>query len=247
MATFSDSAALYPDIAAKGSLGAALQDIAVKDSLSVPIAVSESDPLGHAIVASEAPHRNDLVISAWAVERRWSIRGCESFQDMALIEGNTPDLAQIVRVAQAWHAGTALSDIRQATSFVHLTGRFEVPDHDPVQLAESEWQHLRTEAHEKDWPEYQALVEAAYSERALRDLYPFTSHWTLRFSTSTRPHLTVIPMSLDAHRDTRYTVSANYMGKILAETPTAEEAVSTAVRYLPSGLGPVTSGAAPAA
>ncbi|WP_194919362.1 DUF6193 family natural product biosynthesis protein [Catenulispora rubra] len=39
---------------------------------------------------------------------------------------------------------------------------------------------MRTEAGEADWLEYQELMEAAYAEPALRALYPFTSHWTLR-------------------------------------------------------------------
>ncbi|MEW2077170.1 DUF6193 family natural product biosynthesis protein [Streptomyces sp. NPDC013433] len=37
------------------------------------------------------------------------------------------------------------------------------------------------------WQEtHQALIEAAYAEPALRALYPFTSHWALRFSTTIR-------------------------------------------------------------
>jgi hypothetical protein len=93
-----------------------------------------------------------------------------------------------------------------------------------------------------DWQEYRALIEAAYAEPALRGLYPFTSHWTLRFSTSTRPRLTVVPLCLDAYRQKPYTVSTHYMDKVLAEATTAADAVSTVLRHLPSGLGPVTPG-----
>lgn len=240
-----DPAGLYPDIAAEGSLGAVLEAIADKEGFSVPFAISKSDPLRHAAVASTVPHRRGMTISGWAAERRWAIRGCESLQGTALVGGDTQDLVQVARAAQAWYDGSALTDIRRAAPFVHLTGRFEVADHDPVRLAESEWQHLRTEADEVDWPQYRALIEAAYGEPVLRGLYPFTSHWTLRFSTSTRPHLTVLPMCLDARwGEDRYTVSANYMGEVLFDTPTVQEAVSTAVRHLPLDLGPVTSGAA---
>lgn len=127
---------------------------------------------------------------------------------------------------------------------MHLTGRFEVPDNDPAQVTESEWQHMRTEASEANWPEHHALIEAAYSDPVLRGLYPFTSHWTLRFSTTTRPDLTVLPTCVVAHQqDYRYTISAHYMGEVLAETTTAEEAVATVVRCLPASPGPVTSGA----
>jgi hypothetical protein len=165
---------------------------------------------------------------------------------MALIDGDTDDLAQVARAAQAWHDGVALSDIQKAAPFVHLTGRFEVPDHDPVRLTESEWQHLRTEARESERPgdAYRALVEAAYAEPALRGLYPFTSHWTLRFSTTTRPHLTIFGPCLLARDVDHYTVSTKFTGAdALAQTTTAREAAAAAVRHLPYRPGPVTSGA----
>jgi hypothetical protein len=246
MTTPADQAAFYPDVLAEGSLATVLQAAADVDGISVPIAVSESDPLYHATVASRLPYRNKLTISAYTWKRWWSIRGTESTQALELIGGNTDDLAQIVRAAQAWRGGTALTEIRRTAPFVHLTGRFEVPDHDPAQLAESEWQHLRTRAAEADAPEFQALIEAAYREPALRALYPFTSMWTLRFSTCTRPDLIDLGLFLDAHRGGRYTLSNRLLdGEILSEAAKAEELVSVTVRHLPSHLGPVTSGHAP--
>ncbi|WP_433607554.1 DUF6193 family natural product biosynthesis protein [Dactylosporangium sp. CA-139114] len=92
------------------------------------------------------------------------------------------------------------------------------------------------------WPQYQAMVEAAYHEPALRRLYPFTSHSTLRFAITTRPNLSPVPVCLDAHQDNRYTVSAQYMGEVLSESSTAQEAVSLAVSQLPPNLGPVELG-----
>lgn len=50
--------------------------------------------------------------------------------------------------------------------------------------------------------------------------------------------------SLDTHRDSRYTLSVGIMGAILVDTVTVADAVSTAVRHPPSGLGSVASGAA---
>ncbi|NUK33309.1 hypothetical protein HRW16_02540 [Streptomyces lunaelactis] len=246
MVTHPDPVVLYPDVATRGSLGAALQAAAERGGFSVPVTASTSDPLGYATVESTLPHRRALLVSSSAIKRRWSIRGEESFQGMALIEGGTEDLAQVARAAQAWHEGVALSDIRQAAPFVHLTGRFEVPDHDPVRLTESEWQHVRTEAStlERPWDAYHALVEAAYAEPALRGLYPFTSHWVLRFSTTTRPNLSIVGPCLLADDVDQYTVSATFTGSVvIAQATTAQEAVAAAVRELPSGLGPVTSGA----
>ncbi|MFB8205795.1 DUF6193 family natural product biosynthesis protein [Kitasatospora purpeofusca] len=73
---------------------------------------------------------------------------------------------------------------------------------------------------------------------------PGTRYWTLGFSTTTRPRLTVVPTCLAAaHGESRYTAGAHDMGEVLVETTTAEEAVAAAVRNLPLDLGPVTSGA----
>lgn len=241
-----DPVVLYADVAARGSLAAALEAASqVVDGFSISATFSASSPLLHASVESKVPHREPLVVSSWAVERRWSIRGEEPFEGAALIRGDTDDLAQVARVARAWQEGAALSDIGRSAPFVHLTGRFEVPDGDPQRLAESEWQSLRKEARERDiWPAYQALVEAAYAEPALRSLYPFTSHWALRFSTTTRPHLTRTgPCLLADVVERGYTVSTGFTGSgLLAHTSTAQEAVAAAVRHLPSGLGPVTYG-----
>jgi len=164
MTTPADQAAFYPDVLAEGSLAGVLQAAADADGVPVTIAVSESDPLYHATVTSSVPYRNRLTISAYTWKRWWSIHGEESFQGMELIGGDTDDLAQIVRAAQAWHGGATLAEIRRTAPFVQLTGRFEVPDHDPAQLAESEWQHLRTRAAEADAPEFQALIEGTHSE-----------------------------------------------------------------------------------
>lgn len=116
---------------------------AAEDGISVPITISQSDPVYHATVESTVTHHNRLTISTYIWKRRWSIRAEEAFQNLALIEGDSDDLTQIIRAAHAWHDGTALTEIRTVAPFVHLTGRFEVPDNDPAQLTESEWQHPR--------------------------------------------------------------------------------------------------------
>jgi hypothetical protein len=234
MAAHPEPVLLYPEIAERGSLAASLQALAGEAGLSIRFIASDADPLRHAFAETALEHRSGLHVSAYAVERRWAIRG-ESFQGRALIDGDTRDLTQIVRAAQAWCDGTALDGIRQAAPFVHLTGRIEVPNNDPVRLAESEWRFLLKEAQELEYawaPQYRALIEAAYGEPVLRALYPFTSHWELRFSTSTRPQLTVVPVSLAAGEDGRYTVSAPRMGNVVAETTSVREAVSAAVREL---------------
>lgn len=101
---------------------------------------------------------------------------------------------------------------------------------------------MRQEARELEyaWQEtYQALIEAAHAEPALRSLYPFTSHWALRFSTTTRPRLTVVGPCLVANSDGTYGVGRGFTSEDLCRFATAQEAVGLAVCQLPSGLSPV--------
>ncbi|MEU3315696.1 DUF6193 family natural product biosynthesis protein [Streptomyces sp. NPDC006662] len=245
MLTPPDAAVLYPDVATCGSLATALR--AEAEGGLDPVAVTSSDiaPLLHASVASVLPHREPLQISAWQHERQWSIRGEEPFQGLPLVDGETKDLAEVARAARAWHDGAALEDFRRAAPFVHLTGRFEVPDNDPVRLTESEWQGMRQEAADLEyvWQEsYQALIEAAYAEAALRALYPFTSHWALRFSATTRPGLTLCGPCLTAGSDGTYGVGRGFITPDLGLFATPHEAVALAVSHLRPGLGPVALG-----
>ncbi|MET9591862.1 DUF6193 family natural product biosynthesis protein [Streptomyces sp. NPDC006516] len=238
--------ALYPDVTARGSLAAALRAEANGRLDAVPVMSPGVDPLLRAIVPSGLLHREELEITGWSRERRWSVRGADSFQGLALIDGETHDLAAVARASGAWHDGASLEDIRRVAPFVHLTGRFDVPDNDPERLARSEWQHLRQEAAEREEAagpaNHRALVEAAYAEPALRALYPFTSHWVLRFATSTRPRLTAAGVSVSATSDGMYGVGTGGVGDDLGRFATAREAVRTAVLTLPVGLGPVTLG-----
>lgn len=239
-----DPAALYPDVAAHGSLAAALRAAADGHLEAVP-AASPDSLLLYGSVASTLPHREPLRIDASTRERCWSIRGGEPFQGMCLVDGDTDDLAQVARAARAWQDGESLDDIRRAAPFAHLTGRFEVPDLDPVRLVESEWQGMLREARELEYAwqaQYQALVEAAYAEPALRALYPFTSHWTLRFSSTTRPSLTLGSPCLSAGGDGTYGVGTGFITPNLGVFPTAPEAAARAVRHLPTDFGPVTLG-----
>ncbi|MFH8476832.1 hypothetical protein [Streptomyces sp. NPDC018000] len=151
MPTSPDPTVLYPDVATFGSLATALRAEAEACLGAVPVTSPDCAPMLHATVASTLPHRETLQISAWLHERWWSIRGEEPFQSLALIDGRTNDLSEVARAARAWHDGASLDDIRQAAPFVHLTGRFEVPDHDPARLTESEWQSMRQEAGELEY------------------------------------------------------------------------------------------------
>lgn len=118
-------------------------------------------------------------------------------------------------------------------------------DRDPALLTHSEWQSLRRDAVEMDVDgkkQQQALIEAAHANPVLRSLYPFTSHWALRFSTTTRPDMTIVGPCVAACSNGTCNVGDHHADDF-DKFPTAEEAVAEAVRRLPAGLGPVTLGA----
>jgi len=58
---------------------------------------------------------------------------------------------------------------------------------------------------------------------------------------STRPELTVLPVSLNASAGGRYTVRAGASGDSPVMAVTAAQVVAAAVLHLPDGLGPVTA------
>ncbi|MGN9807078.1 DUF6193 family natural product biosynthesis protein [Micromonospora sp. L32] len=229
-----DPAVLYPDVAARGSLAAALQAVAVEQGLSFPTASSASDPLRNTVVPSGTPHRDDLAVNAWHLERRWSISGNGSGRrSKRLIGGDTQDLAEVARAAQAWRDGLPLADIQQVAPFVELTQHPEVPDQNPDQVIASKWQYLRMDAHDSNWPEYRALLEAAYAEPKLRRLYPYTSHWSLNFSASTLlPHVS-------PPRGGSYDV-VSPRGVFVAETDQPAEALALVLDWMPDDISPAT-------
>lgn len=93
------------------------------------------------------------------------------------------------------------------------------------------------------------LLAAAGAEPRLRRLYPFTSHFTLVFSSCTRyPYLVEAPAVEPLH-DGRFRVhgaggGGGGGGAVIGETDTAEEAVALVMAHLPDDLGPAVAGTA---
>ncbi|RAG83823.1 hypothetical protein DN069_20450 [Streptacidiphilus pinicola] len=94
------------------------------------------------------------------------------------------------------------------------------------------------------FPAVRDLVEAAYAEPKLKQLYPFTSHWGLHFSTCTGwPFTWVVPF-IDPLRDGRFRVSGPNRRTVIDEADTAAEAIDIVVAHLPDNLGPAFAGTA---
>jgi hypothetical protein len=242
--TYPDPADLYPDVATRGGLAAALETVAAERGLVLgEVERNERQPLYYASVSSATPLRQSLGVAAGAVERCWVITGWG--QGIWLISGSTEDLVDVARAAQLWRQGVPLRDIRQAVPFVKLTRLAEAAEQGPAQVVAIQWQLLREAAEQAPWPEQLALIDAAYAEPKLRQLYPYTSHWTLRFSTTTGYPFSPEAVCIEATRNGQFEVKTSWNGAAFARTTTAEEAVALVVDHLPSDVGPATAGAYP--
>ncbi|WP_051804359.1 DUF6193 family natural product biosynthesis protein [Streptomyces griseus] len=242
-----EPAALYPEVVAAGSLAAALRSAAGGALDGVPLTSPTGGPFHAASVGSVLPHREPLRISAWKYERKWSVSADERLTELPVLHGETDDLAEVARVVRAWHDGEPPEGVRAAAPFARPTGRLELDRPDPARIVAYEWRALRTQAAELATPwasEHRELVEAAWAVTEFRELYPFTSHWALRFSSATRPHLDVVGPVLWCTGDGGFR-AAELMSERGAAFGTAREAVEEALRLLPDGLGPVRYGRAP--
>jgi hypothetical protein len=238
---FPDPAELYPEVAALGSLAAALRASAADLGLSLgEVTADEKQPLRYALVGDSGPLRDSLGVSAGHTERIWSIGAWG--QGIEMVRGRTRELSEVAKAAHAWLAGAALRDIQRAAPFVELGPLAEAAEQGPAQVVTAQWETLRRDADEAGRPEHRALIEAAHAEPKLRQLYPFTSHWSLRFSTTTGIPFSPDLVCLDAARSAHFVVKTGWQGSELGVTGTAEEAVALAVGHLPENLGPAVAG-----
>jgi hypothetical protein len=241
VAKFPDPAGLYPDVAAIGSLAAALQAVAAERGLELgQVVAGQKRPLSSALIMSAAPGREALAVNAGADERCWAISGWG--QGISLVSGTTQDLAEVARAGCLWRAGSALRDIERSVPFVQLTRLALAAEQGPEHVVATQWQSLLEQARTAGSPGHLQLVEAACAEPKLRQLYPYTSHWTLRFSTTTGYPFSPDLVSLQARNGKPYLVRKAWIGDALGETATAQEAVALAARFLPGDLGPAVAG-----
>lgn len=242
MTAHPDPADLYPDVAAHGSLAAALLAVAAEHGIVLgEVTANGRQPLQHAGVTSATPLRQDLGVTAGAAERCWVITGWG--QGIWLIGGSTKTLADVARAARLWRDGVPLRAIQHAVPFVTLPRLAEAAEQGTPQVLAVQWQSLREDAERAPWPEQQELIAAAYAEPKLRQLYPYTSHWSLRFSTTTGFPFSPDVVCMELTRDGQFLVKTSFHGEALGQTTTAEEAVSLAVSHLPGDIGPAIAGA----
>ncbi|GAA1710432.1 hypothetical protein GCM10009745_68050 [Kribbella yunnanensis] len=234
---------LYPDLAAAGSLAAALEQVADEMGLDLgEVERSNSDP-NWATVTGAAPGLEYYSIWLAAQERRFLIEGWS--RGVSLIHGTTDDLHAVTKAAAAWRTGATLRELRDLCPFITFNELAEAHERGPADAVTMMWRLVREEmAEDIPFPAVRDLVEAAYAEPKLRQLYPVTSHWSLHFSTCTGfPFTWVVPF-VDPLRDGRYRVCGPHRGTVVGEADTAEQAIALVVGHMPSDIGPAVVGTA---
>jgi uncharacterized protein DUF6193 len=236
---------LYPDLAAAGSLSALLEQMAVELDVALVVVQGEWGSLTSAAIASSVPERRPLSVHSGAESRWFGVSGWS--QGIEFVSGGAFDLAAIVRVGVAWGEGRSLRELREELPFLSSSARAEAHEQGPAAVVELQWRTMREQAAEApDFHEFAALAEAAHAEPRLRQLYVFSSHWMLGFSSCTGFPFRVEVVISPSHRGGLYRVQEHLNTGVIGEATTAEEAVALAVAHLPTSLGPAVAGTAAA-
>ncbi|MFK0169543.1 DUF6193 family natural product biosynthesis protein [Streptomyces sp. NPDC090306] len=108
-----------------------------------------------------------------------------------------------------------------------------------------QWERERQEANAPDtpYPGIVALLEAARADPELRRLYPFTSHFTVSFSSTVKFPYVVRAPSVTPLPDGTYRVHRREVPAMLGVVGSAAEAVALVRAHLPEGLGPAVADA----
>jgi len=211
------------------------------------ILTSDSDPYRSAGVESLTPDRNPSWIVLGSVERWFIFSGW--WQGVELIRGSTQDLGEMARALDAWRHGARIREIHNVATFVKVWELAEAHERGPAEAVTVKWrqllERLRQDADRLELARsVLALAEAAFSEPKLRQLYPFTSHWSLHFTTCTGfPFSWDVPF-VDPLSAGRYLVSGPSRGISVGEADTPEGAVAMVVAGLPENCGPAVAGTA---
>ncbi|WP_219825593.1 DUF6193 family natural product biosynthesis protein [Nonomuraea typhae] len=104
-------------------------------------------------------------------------------------------------------------------------------------LVEAGWQEVR-----EDGRLPPDLVETAYAEPRLRQLFPWTGMMELHFSRCTDPRWTWDIPYIKAAAGRGYQVDGPHRGQRVGYAATAAHAVAMVVEHLPPGCGPAFVG-----
>ncbi|MGW6414136.1 DUF6193 family natural product biosynthesis protein [Streptomyces sp. NPDC055055] len=232
---------LYPDLTVAGGLAAALELRAAELGVDLTVTLGDRGRLTSAGIVSSVPERKPLSVRMQAESRSFGVSGWS--HGVELITGATASLDDIVMAGAAWGRGAGLQELREMP-FLHITRRGEAHERGPAAVVDLQWRSMREQAAgELGFAGFGELVEAAQAEPRLRQLYVYSSHWTLGFSSCTgypfRDEVAIAP----SYKGSPFRVRKHPLAEgVLGEAATAQEAVALAVSHLPADLGPAVTG-----
>ncbi|MER5748597.1 DUF6193 family natural product biosynthesis protein [Streptomyces sp. NPDC002088] len=231
----------YPDVVEAGGLAAALEQLAA--GLGIPLILVPgrkeiADSIG---IATTAPGREPLTVFPRTDTRGFQVIGRAGEVD--IVTGEARELGDVVEAGAAWAAGTPVPRMRAALPFLLFDQLAEAHERGPEAAVAAQWDRLKEKAADTPtFPEFGRLVEAAYEQPRLRELFPFTSHWTVAFSSCTgRPYHDEVAIA-PQYGGGPYIVLRHPNTGMIGETPTVEEAVALALAHLPESVGPAVAG-----
>jgi hypothetical protein len=215
----------YPDVVAAGGLAAALEQGARAAGIDLAGAVSPGAPDPDR-TASVAADRGDVQVRLDDQERRfWIVISNDRHTWTA---GGTPDLTDVVRLADLWRRGTGLRE---------LTTRFPFLEHSRMAQAfedgtdrEVRWDLL---LEDPDLARIRPFLEAARSRAELAAMYPFVSHGTRVLFLKEDMNKSAGVLEVVLTEDDRYRVSSTWQ-RSPQTADAADQAVSAALGALPT-------------
>ncbi|WP_441166465.1 DUF6193 family natural product biosynthesis protein [Micromonospora sp. L31] len=225
---------IYPDVAAFGSLAAALHALAERDGLdldgltteqagwiNVGARVARADRIASVVMASE--------VRAFS-SQLWSKGVC-------LSGGATGNLGVTAGLLAFWCGGAMLAEVRERYPFMNV-GELALA-HERGTAVEVKWRLLLDSAPDLVRP----AVQAAAGQPVLRGLFPFLSLNTLRFSRCTGyPYSADVPHIEPTYGNRFRVVTPG--GTLVAEGVNAREAAAVVASTLPPGFRSAVAGTA---
>ncbi|MFC1408605.1 DUF6193 family natural product biosynthesis protein [Streptacidiphilus sp. N1-12] len=222
---------LYPDVAAAGSLAVALEQLAAGLDIRLVTVPGRPPSVHSAGIVASVPDRGPLFVHTGSQRRSFGVSGWS--QGVQLITGDTADLGDVVKAGVAWGEGRSLRELHESLPFLGSSELAQAHERGPAAAVAVQWGLMREQAAgAPDFPEFGLLVDAAHAEPRLRELYPFSSHWTLGFRVATVYPFCAVVAIAPSHNERPYRVEESPRGDVIGESATAEGAVALAVAYL---------------
>lgn len=162
---------LYPDLVEQRGLSQAMTALANEGGFDLG---EISTPAGAGSYTSvEIESTRGVVRVLLGVDSRWfSITIADPNHTWAY--GGSPDLVDVVRVADSWRKGIGVQDLRERFPFLDLDDlALAYESGDPIAM---QWTRL---LRDRELSKIHSLLVAAYSNGRLRALFPYVSHLTL--------------------------------------------------------------------